>query len=38
MACSDPLSMGHPHCTLCGRCLICEPHDPHTKQDDRASR
>ena len=26
MACSNPQSMDHAHCTLCGRCLACEPH------------
>ncbi len=20
----------HAHCTLCGKCLTCEPHPPHT--------
>lgn len=31
MACSNPQSMDHAHCTLCGRCLTCEPHPAHTK-------
>jgi hypothetical protein len=33
MACSNPQSMGHAHCTLCGPrpVLVCEPHPPHTK-------
>lgn len=31
MACSNPESMGHAHCTFCGKCLVCEPHKPHTK-------
>jgi hypothetical protein len=30
MACSNPQSMGHAHCTLCGNCLVCDPHPPHT--------
>jgi hypothetical protein len=31
MACSKPESMNHPCCTLCGDCLVCSPHPPHTK-------
>jgi hypothetical protein len=31
MACSNPQSMGHAHCTLCGKCLVCDPHPAHTK-------
>lgn len=31
MACSDPDSMDHPHCTLCGDCLVCDPHPAHTQ-------
>jgi hypothetical protein len=30
MACKDPQSMDHPHCTLCGKCLTCDPHPAHT--------
>jgi hypothetical protein len=26
MACSKD----HAHCTLCGRCLTCQPHPAHT--------
>ena len=29
--CSNPQSMGHAHCTLCGDCLVCDPHPPHTR-------
>lgn len=29
-ACSNPQGMGHAHCTLCGDCLVCDPHPPHT--------
>jgi hypothetical protein len=26
-----PGPCGHPHCTLCGQCLTCSPHPPHTR-------
>jgi hypothetical protein len=35
MACSNPQSMSHPHCVLCGKCLTCDPHPAHT--DDRGN-
>lgn len=31
MACSNPESMGHAHCILCGECLVCDPHPAHTR-------
>lgn len=30
MACSNPQSMGHPHCIFCDKCLVCDPHPAHT--------
>jgi hypothetical protein len=30
MACSNPQSMDHPHCMFCRKCLVCDPHPPHT--------
>ena len=38
MACSNPKSMSHAHCTLCGRCLVCEPHPPHTDKRGNPKR
>ena len=31
MACSNPQSMGHPHCIFCDKCLACDPHPAHTQ-------
>lgn len=31
MACSNPQSMDHPHCILCGDCMVCDPHPAHTQ-------
>lgn len=36
MACTKTRDGGctcsHAHCTLCGKCLTCSPHPPHTDQ------
>jgi hypothetical protein len=26
------MSCSHAKCTLCGKCLTCQPHAPHTKK------